>query len=42
VQLKNDSATQGEKPGGKTYPPEEKNACSIEAMMNGGECEACQ
>ena len=42
VQLKKDSAPQGEKPGGKTYTPEEKNACSIEAMMNGGECEACQ
>ncbi len=42
VQLKKDSAPQGEKPGGKTYTPVEKNACSIEAMMNGGECEACQ
>ena len=42
VQLKKDSAPQGEKPGGKTYTPEEKTACSIEAMMNGGECEACQ
>jgi len=26
----------------KTYTPEEKAACSIEAMRNGGECEACQ
>ena len=42
VQMKKDSSPQGEKPGGKTYTPEEQNACSIEAMMNGGECEACQ
>ena len=28
--------------GGKTYTAEEKNACSLEAMMNGGTCEACQ
>jgi len=26
----------------KSYTPEDQNACSIEAMMNGGECEACQ
>ncbi len=26
----------------KTYSAEEKKACSIEAMKNGGECEACQ
>ena len=26
----------------KTYTAEEQHACSIEAMMNGGECEACQ
>ncbi|MGC4014995.1 MAG: hypothetical protein QM755_10855 [Luteolibacter sp.] len=26
----------------KTYTAEEVNACSIEAMMNGGTCEACQ
>ena len=26
----------------KVYTAEEKNACSIEAMRNGGECEACQ
>ncbi len=24
------------------YTAEQKNACSIDAMMNGGECEACQ
>ena len=28
--------------GGKTYTAEEQMACSIEAMMNGGTCEACQ
>ncbi|MGC6423917.1 MAG: ribonucleoside-diphosphate reductase subunit alpha [Lentimonas sp.] len=26
----------------KEYTPEEVKACSLEAMMNGGECEACQ
>jgi ribonucleoside-diphosphate reductase alpha chain len=26
----------------KTFSAEEKMACSIEAMRNGGECEACQ
>jgi hypothetical protein len=26
----------------KTFTPEEKNACSIDAMLNGGTCEACQ
>jgi ribonucleoside-diphosphate reductase alpha chain len=26
----------------KQYTPEQVQACSIEAMMNGGECEACQ
>lgn len=26
----------------KDYTPEEKTACSIESMMNGEECEACQ
>jgi ribonucleoside-diphosphate reductase alpha chain len=26
----------------KTYTEAEKQACSLEAMMNGGECEACQ
>jgi ribonucleoside-diphosphate reductase alpha chain len=29
-------------PGRRSYTAEEKNACSIEAMRNGGECEACQ
>ena len=28
--------------GGKTFTAEEKMACSIDAMMNGGTCEACQ
>ncbi|MFN5579730.1 MAG: hypothetical protein ACK49X_08960, partial [Akkermansiaceae bacterium] len=26
----------------KTFTAEQKMACSIDAMMNGGECEACQ
>jgi ribonucleoside-diphosphate reductase alpha chain len=26
----------------KEFTAEEKNACSIEAMRNGGTCEACQ
>ena len=26
----------------RTYTPEQRLACSIEAMRNGGECEACQ
>jgi len=25
-----------------TFTAEEKNACSIDAMLNGGTCEACQ
>lgn len=29
-------------PGVRAYTAEEKLACSIEAMRNGGECEACQ
>jgi ribonucleoside-diphosphate reductase alpha chain len=28
--------------GGVGYTAEEKNACSIDAMLNGGTCEACQ
>ena len=28
--------------GAKTYTAEEKNACSIDAILNGGTCEACQ
>jgi ribonucleoside-diphosphate reductase alpha chain len=28
--------------GAKTYTEAEKNACSIDAMLNGGTCEACQ
>ena len=26
----------------KEYTPAEQQACSIDAMINGGECEACQ
>jgi ribonucleoside-diphosphate reductase alpha chain len=26
----------------REYSDAEKNACSLEAMMNGGTCEACQ
>jgi ribonucleoside-diphosphate reductase alpha chain len=26
----------------KQYSDAEKNACSLEAMLNGGTCEACQ
>ena len=36
----NDSSS--ETPEGKQYTPEAVKACSIEAMMNGEECEACQ
>ena len=35
-----DSSTQT--PESKQYTPEEVKACSLEAMMNGEECEACQ
>ena len=28
--------------GKKEYSASEKQACSIDAMINGGECEACQ
>jgi ribonucleoside-diphosphate reductase alpha chain len=28
--------------GAKQYTEAEKNACSIDAMLNGGTCEACQ
>ena len=27
---------------GAKFSAEEKNACSIDAMLNGGTCEACQ
>ena len=36
-----EKAPKADKPE-KTYTAEEKNACSIEAMRNGGTCEACQ
>ncbi|MCH2063050.1 MAG: ribonucleoside-diphosphate reductase subunit alpha [Roseibacillus sp.] len=42
VQAKKDEAPPEGAPEEKSYTPEEQNACSIEAMMNGGECEACQ
>jgi len=29
-------------PAKRVYTAEQKLACSIEAMRNGGECEACQ
>jgi ribonucleoside-diphosphate reductase alpha chain len=29
-------------PGKREYTAEEKKACSIDAMRNGEECEACQ
>ncbi len=38
-QVKADAVTAAAK---KTYTAEEKTVCSIEAMRNGGECEACQ
>ena len=36
-----EKAPKADKPE-KTYTAEEKSACSIEAMRNGGTCEACQ
>ncbi len=42
VQVKKEDAPQSQASGKKNYTPEEQHACSIEAMMNGGECEACQ
>jgi ribonucleoside-diphosphate reductase alpha chain len=35
-------ATQTAATAAKTYSDAEKNACSIDAMLNGGTCEACQ
>ena len=42
VRVKKEDAPQAQGSGNKTYTAEEQHACSIEAMMNGGECEACQ
>ena len=42
VQVKKDDVPQEGASEREIYTPEEQNACSIEAMMNGGECEACQ
>jgi ribonucleoside-diphosphate reductase alpha chain len=36
------TATAATAAGAKTYTEAEKNACSIDAMLNGGTCEACQ
>ncbi len=36
------TATAATAAGAKQYTAEEKNACSIDAMLNGGTCEACQ
>jgi len=36
------SALSSQPEGKKTFTAEQKLACSIEAMRNGGECEACQ
>ena len=35
-------ATQTAATAAREYSEAEKNACSLEAMMNGGTCEACQ
>ncbi len=42
VQVKRNDVPQEGASERETSTPEEQNACSIEAMMNGGECEACQ
>ncbi|MFP6885265.1 MAG: ribonucleoside-diphosphate reductase subunit alpha [Roseibacillus sp.] len=42
VQVKKDDVPQEGASEREIYTPEEQHACSIEAMMNGGECEACQ
>ena len=42
VQAKRNDVPQEGASERETSTPEEQNACSIEAMMNGGECEACQ
>jgi ribonucleoside-diphosphate reductase alpha chain len=36
------AATAATNAAAKTFTAEQKMACSIDAMMNGGECEACQ
>ncbi|MEC8943063.1 MAG: ribonucleoside-diphosphate reductase subunit alpha, partial [Verrucomicrobiota bacterium] len=41
VQAKRNDVPQEGASERETSTPEEQNACSIEAMMNGGECEAC-
>lgn len=42
VQVKKDDVPQEGASEREIYTPEEQHACSIEAMMKGGECEACQ
>ncbi|NNM30202.1 MAG: ribonucleoside-diphosphate reductase subunit alpha, partial [Akkermansiaceae bacterium] len=39
---KREEGPQNGNPPNNTYTEAEQNACSIDAMMNGGECEACQ
>jgi ribonucleoside-diphosphate reductase alpha chain len=39
VRIQSDDKNEGDK---REYTEEEVKACSIEAMMNGEECEACQ
>jgi len=44
-QLQNTGGTPAPQGGGEAkpqYTPEQQQACSIDAMLNGGECEACQ
>ncbi|MBC2594356.1 ribonucleoside-diphosphate reductase subunit alpha [Ruficoccus amylovorans] len=42
VKKENRGATGTQAEGKRTYSEEEKRACSLEAMRNGEECEACQ
>ena len=42
VSAKKEVRIQSDDEGKKEYSPEEIKACSIDAMMNGEECEACQ
>ena len=42
IDVKKNRGLMGATPEPKTFTAEEKNACSLEAMMNGGTCEACQ
>ena len=42
VSVKKESGSTATDTPKREYTAEEKNACSIEAMRNGGTCEACQ